>query len=359
MVAAASTSTPRGKSTTSNIDAASVVVTPLKSASSVHPLAMKLPSPRKVGDELQDADAAARHEMLQQMLTELIQDDSHVPALFAQLRRRVQAQQSADGLDLEMRFKSVGTFRSIDPEWLCHFVSSAGDMTVSQVVSARRFDSEVVAHLATFCTQLPLALKLPQQQCMVKSVMKWIVDDRNRICGQRLAGFKQRGGLRPDGSINWAAGCYTPVFGEAGMLEQIKHISGSVVEVGSTGIDRKYILVDNYGDFSAAFVLKPLPPVKCHIFWKASDGTGPYAAPQYTSSAKSWKTYCEGHYAAWEQARQLAAEGSKRSAEVQQELGNMETQKRQAQASQARVRAQQVLSAKRQRRSIQLEQPRA
>lgn len=226
---------------------------------------MKIPSPRKIGDELLDADATARHEMLQQMLTELIQDDSHVPALFAQLRRRVQAQANTDGLDTEMRFKSVGTFRSIDPEWLCHFVSSVGDMSVGEVVAAKRFDSEVVAHLATFCTQLPLALKLPPQQCMVKSVMKRIVDDRNHVCGQRLAKFKQRGGLNSDGSVNWGAGCYTAVFGEDGVLQSIRHIGGSSVEVGSTGIDRKYVLVDNYGDFTAAFVKKPLPPVKCHI----------------------------------------------------------------------------------------------
>lgn len=57
----------------------------------LHPAAQRLPTSKKTGNALQDKDNEAVHAQLQQMLSGLLRDPSHVPALHKEWQDRAKA----------------------------------------------------------------------------------------------------------------------------------------------------------------------------------------------------------------------------------------------------------------------------
>ena len=318
-----------------------------------HQYAERLPPPRKTGDELIDGDAHTRYDMFKQIVTECIEDDSHVPALFSCLRKRMQAQSQADGVESSQRFKVLTTFRSIEAEWLCEWVSSVSDLSVMDLVTARRFDGDAVLFLASFATQIPLRLNMPPE-CFVKGVLKRLLDSRTALLGRRLSVFKASGGIKSDGSLNLLQLAYRPVFDSDDRLTSLLHCSGKEVAVPEALISKSWVLVDNYSDWNAHFRKDPMPPVKCHLFYKGSAAAGPYCVPALTASSKVFKDSVRQHHDDWTAARLVETGVTANHLAAVELIQKQDCDRRQAGAAVARSKALDSLKVKRQRRSIVL-----
>lgn len=323
-----------------------------RTSQKTHPYAERLPPPRKTGDELVDCDSTARHDMLKQIVSECLDDDSHVPLLFSTLRKRITAQHQTDGVESSQRFKALTTFKSIEQEWLVEWIVSRSDLIVTDLVGARTHDQDAVPILASWMTQLPLMMKLPSD-LFIKVVMKRLLDDRDQKCGHRAQTFKSRGGLKPDGSLNLLQMSYRPDFTADGHLTKLTHCSGASIDVSDTMITSRWVLADNYSDYNSAFKKDPMPLVKAFLFFKQS-GIGPCAQQPISSSGKEFKALVMHHYTQWDLARKTATGGNAAAAEAEKLINDQEKTKRKAQAEVARQKAQANLATKKQRRSIVL-----
>lgn len=96
------------------------------------------------------------------------------------------------------------------------------------------------------------------------------------------------------------------MFDPAGFLVELKHCSGDNVRIENRPVSTAYSMSDNHSDWLASFILRPLPAIKCHQFFKAS-ATGPYRAPALTSNSKLWSDLVAQAHSEWEAAQKAAA----------------------------------------------------
>lgn len=341
-------------SCTSGSPGAGLVVTGI----ATHAAAKKLPQPKRTGDEMVDSDARARYEMFQAMVSELIADDSHVPSLYALLRKRRQQQSAQGALDAAMLFKSPNpTVKNVEPDWLLEILEKHSDMNMRQIVATQKNDPESIVNLICFATSFAPQLRMPST-CQVRPVYRLVIERRIAECGKRLSKWVAKGGLLPSGALNWRNGCYSPTWTEQGNLKSIKHVEGDEVFPEHIGITKAgYTLQDNWSDWAAAFCRKPMPPVKLSVFFKTGKGEapkGPFKNPQFSSLCKELTAYCEDLHESWESKRQEAALGaSSGSTQASGLLAEVEREKRQATSAKARDKIAEAVAAKRQRKTIE------
>ena len=68
------------------------------------------------------------------------------------------------------------------------------------------------------------------------------------------------------------------MYNSDGVLAKVKHISGDCVDTSDYSITKEWVLTDNFADWGATFVRRPMAPTKAHVFFKQS-ATGPYKHP--------------------------------------------------------------------------------
>lgn len=238
----------------------------------LHPFAAKLPSPKKTGNHSLDEDQGAKIRMLRELISDCPQDLSAVPPLFTILMERRRA---ADTPSDDVEFKGVKNLRNLDPDFVVSFLANKSDLTVGEIVTATGHDAEVPFQLLCFASQLPMGLKWAMA-LFSKEVTYRFLSLRVVDVGDRLAGFKGKGGSQR-GRIDWTVGCFTPIFGESGRMERVKHWSGDdiIVPDGLIIMKATSSITENWHDMSAAILQPFVPPVRlCQLFQSA--GTGPW-----------------------------------------------------------------------------------
>ena len=173
--------------------------------------------------------------------------------------------------------------------------------------------------------------------------------------GNRLSTFKTIGAYDPNGngSIDWKFGVYRPEYDSKDMLIKVKHINGDVVDAKGFGITREFSIMDNFSDMAAAFIKRPLPPIKINGFFKTTN-QGIYKLPPITSTAKPFLESCKAAREKWDKERQASLTGSSSSTQSQQVVTEVATKKRRLSAAAARNKAVEALAAKRAKRSTSL-----
>ena len=157
-----------------------------------------------------------------------------------------------------------------------------------------------------------------------------------------------------DGSLNLLQLAYRPVFDSDDRLTSLLHCSGKEVAVPEALISKSWLLVDNYFDWNAHFRKDPMPPVKCHMFFKGLTTDGPCGVAALTGASKLFKDAVRQHHADWTAARQLeTGVAANRIAEAEM-IKKQDCDSRQAGAAVARTKALDSLKFKRQHRSIVL-----
>lgn len=89
----------------------------------IHPAAQRLPAPPKAGDELTDGDTA-KYLMLQELVSHLPADESHIPDLYTRLEGSIDTKNKqtneANGSDLFP--KPLGNFKGLEVEWCFGYI---------------------------------------------------------------------------------------------------------------------------------------------------------------------------------------------------------------------------------------------
>ena len=323
----------------------------------MHPYAEKLPRPRLSGDDLVDGDAMARHDLFKELISECLMDDSHVPVLYSTMKKRKDQSRQAQGVVSDHRFVALTTLRSVERDYLVEWIVSVSDLTLEDLGKALRYDTDAAHILTSFATQIPMLMRIAGH-CIIKAVLRRVLNRRDQCMGQRLKTFKARGGLQQSGALNFAIMCYRPVYVD-NMLARLVHCSGLEEVVEGTHITDDWVIHENWADYGAYFKRDPMPPVKMCCWFnkhapKGKDKAAIFKSPPLTAACKVWLDLVSEEHAAWEKARSDAAKGSQVDKGAVEVVKVQINEKRKAQAATAREKAVLALSVKRERRSLVL-----
>ena len=102
--------------------------------------------------------------------------------------------------------------------------------------------------------------------------------------------------------------------------------------------------------------MKPMPKVPLHTLFAESQ-TGPYIVPPWTNKkgAQRFADSCAEVYKDFEDERAKLSAGDKTAEDVKEALATLDSARRRASMDKARLKAQETLQAKRQRRTIVLD----
>jgi hypothetical protein len=260
-------------------------------AGKLHPLATRLPKPRKTGNELEDADSADRYLMLQNLLTQLIEDDSHVPSLYLTLQKRRARDTVLCGYDKGMMFgtetPTVKFLATNEMPWLIEFLVDHTTLPADLFVKLFKVDPDAPGHLASYGTGFPLQLKMTSE-CQLKPVMRKVMDEQTNTMENRLAKLAGAHAISEAGVI-WAHGSYICTFDADGKLDKIAHTNGDQVKVENFGITKtSHGLQDNWSDWTCDGTAHLTICTRCPnvsavrvcsvsqspLWWPRSDGPG-------------------------------------------------------------------------------------
>lgn len=326
------------------------------SPAKMHPLISRIHPPKKVGDKQMDDDNQSKHHMSIYVINALLQGPEHASGLYQHLMDRQQAATSAFGVPPTELFSNLVNLRNLClPEnvvWLISFLASISDMTKQELMLVKDKDSDNFECLVVFAFQIPLTQRCPDE-LRIMGVMHRLLTARNNECGTRLSTFKATGALQDDGAIDWKFACYK-VQNLASALK-VTHFSGDAVEIPTTTISKKHRLVNNHGDYTAAFKLAPTPPVPVSLFFNKKEKKGPWALAKITPTSDTFAAMCSAAKQAFDAAKQAAAAHSPDdSAALQTQLAESLSAKAKDRAQKAREKAVVSLAAKRQKREIKL-----
>ena len=287
------------------------------------------------------------------ILSDLLQDNSHSGALYDLLETRKAAQADSMGASASDRFTDLSTFKSIPKEFQISWVAGRSDMSEEEVVQARARDEDSSAAMMVFGSQLPKTLRFPQE-ASIKPVMQKILDKASALTGNRLDKFKASGLILADGTADFSQACYKPVFSANRETLTIAHYNGDIVRVQNHGITSEHRLKDNNHDRASAFVRRPQPPIKLHLFF-AKEKTGPFRYKQLTQNSKEFLSICEQSVEEWEAAKaattaQVGVLTSQAKSALEDHVGEIKKDR----AAKARKELADKLEAKRQKRESEI-----
>lgn len=329
--------------------------TPSKETMRLHPYALKLPSPIKSGRELEDEDSEARFGMMKYVISELLKDTTHVPAVYSLLQRRLNIKSAELDCGSSEQFEKLSTVAATDLEWVVATVERFSDMTVADIVKTKSIDEASPRHLFTFMTQLPPQLKLPST-LKLKDVFLRFVCDLDHQNGTRLSNFKRKGGFKMDGRLDWTQGCYKLLFSKDKKLAKVQHTGGDEVDATRYPITTDWVLCDNVSDWGAYVQLRPLPKVPLHSLFNETK-QGPYQGVNFSqkAGAERFAPLAEKHYITFQADLAKTNSGGENKQAVKDELKAFDSQKKSETLEQARAKLKEQMSAKRQKRTIRFD----
>ena len=233
--------------------------------------------------EVESGDYSADQIMVEALITSIRSDRTVVKDLWGKAEQQKQGRVVSGTEGVEV-FK-CSTLKGLPPDWKFGWLVKHGDFSGEELILAQEKFSEAVDVLLEYASQLGLHLKIPDD-CKYEPVVELLLNQRYAMWGKRLKEFKAKGGVAEDGSLNFKAMAYKPVFNEQGNLQRIYHCSGhrcDIEKVFGDNIDNNYQLKDNYNDHGAAFVLEPFPPIPVIGFFKKhlEEKVGPHAGVRF------------------------------------------------------------------------------
>lgn len=318
-------------------------------------LAQRVPKAPATGNFAADAEAEAQREQLM----DIIDNCQWHPRLIAPMTTYMRKilDNPGDTVDGYEVFEKVSTVKQVPGDFWGAFVAQASDFSQSDLVQIRKFDSDAPQQLAIFGTQLTLGLKMPEC-CMYKPCFEKVCAALHTEVGNRLQGLKAKMTFDPrSGKLDWlTGGCYKLKFTE-NRLTSIAHVSGCEVEVpAGVDISNRYTLTSNWSDYDAAVQLPPLPPVKLITFFNAQRQyrNGPLGNPRYVGKSKLFENKAKMIHDEWVKDERDKAAGRVSAKNIKEDFKATGKERRKESMTKARAAAAKALSAKRQRRSIQL-----
>lgn len=323
-------------------------------------LADRIPKAPRTGNSERDSLADRDRACFQDIIDACLSDPLNIACAYGAIqRRRATMNLEVSMGDANSTFAKVTQIDRLDVKWLMQFVTQHTDLTMSDIFKIYKMDTAGPLELFSYLTELPFALRLPKQ-CLVKWVLFELARDRHRLCGNRGAEFKRRGGVNDDGTINWREhGAYELKF-ENGRCVQVLHRMSGLAATPPEGIivTTKFVLRNNFSDHLAFVECAPIPPIKLAKFFEmqAAGGApaigGPFAYRVCSGGHnKNLNDLAAAKYKEWEREQEKADI----SKEVTQGMAEAKSAQTKERLKIAREKAAQSLQAKRQKRTITLE----
>lgn len=231
------------------------------------------------GNEATDGDREANREMLITLITECLTDESHIMSLHTALLKRKRSQTNENGPDLMEPFSILGRVPDADRIDALAMIS---DSTAQDIISAKRQDAEADKQLLTFGLGLGPSVKVADE-LRIRPIFHAFVRARSKAMGDRLAKFKQSGGINATtGALQWASDCYECHFSDKGVLDKVTHRgTGDIVTVPAwcKHVTPEWSLQNNWSDAQACLQIKPSPPIPLSSLW--GDRKGPNSLQIY------------------------------------------------------------------------------
>ena len=297
----------------------------------------------KAGTEAIEEQVSAQLDMIGMIVKRMVSDASHISPTFAALQRRINTKRDEIvAQDCEKFTKAVSTLAKVDVAWMSEVVKELSDLLEADIAKCLEFDLEAAATLISAETQIPLSMVLGPE-LNVKEVLRAVIMHFAGKNGGLLKEWKARGGLKPDGSLNLAAGVYKIEFndgeGNDAKLKKITHrASGEHVGMADgIHITKSYKLRSNHSERLSSLVKAPYPPTKLIGFF--AKGKGPHARKVITPQSEEWKTAITSACSNFTKAKADALRASSASSTMQQAVDKVRDDKRKADLEKLREQA--------------------
>lgn len=144
-------------------------------------------------------------------------------------------------------------------------------------------DGASLIQLMTFATQLSPKMVFPASMRRL-SVLTRFFDEREKLCNQRLAKFKENGGMA-NKKLDYKQMLAYAVNSDAnGIVCSIEHHRGQTVAIDK-GLElnvKRYKIEDGWDDLMAHFAKPPLPNIFLKDFFKKPKGEAPVGPFAYS-----------------------------------------------------------------------------
>jgi hypothetical protein len=247
-----------------------------------------------------DSTEAAQRELLEQIVNELTEEPSHILPCFTFLQKRKRSCQGDEDDILSSAPKwDCPSMSKLPDHFKIEFICSRSHITSAHCMELLKNDSLALDYLIHFAVQIPCRVKFPKV-CQYQEVVDRFLKQRYLDAGERLEDLRPDNGIK-NGSINWLEiGCYILQWNEQGILCGLKHASGDTIQVDTENhLTKKYMLTDNFCDWSAALVKQGMPPVKLAGFFERSR-TGPFKMLNYVGKPKELEQHLTTVFREWE-----------------------------------------------------------
>lgn len=315
----------------------------------------RLPKPKPTGDPMRDQEALATHSVFLEMVSGCLDDRSHIMPLFSRYQERARQAMKNTSIVVSQhdKFPRISTLAQLYKDHADFFVVAVerhSDMTVSEVSTAIKTFVDSGLQMLVFASQLPEDVKLPSDM-VIKQIANAVLDLRLDQVGDRLARFKARGGLMPNGQLDWSKGSYALEAAE-GKIIRVTHCSGDWVDCSAFNLSTDYVLACNWSDFRASLERKPLPSVVLHKLFAKDQG--PNKLPRITNKSAVLKELCGRAQVEFEAARVGTSKERQTAQLAREQVAKVMHDKRSAQMSVARDKAKLNNAAKKQRTLVQI-----
>jgi hypothetical protein len=231
-----------------------------------------------------DSQSDAEHEAMLFIVATLMSSPDHVLPLEGTLRKRIRSLEElgdSSGGDVFDKFPS--TLGALPENFRSTFICSHTDLTSDLLVNLLKFDVEATSDIIECLLQLPKSFRLPLA-CKHVAVCNNLLRGRASKVGDRCKFILRDKFIAADGRVMWAdCGSYQIIF-DKNVAISIKHRpSGDSVKLEGSYIDTGFSLCENFNDWSAYVVKKPMAAQKLHVFF-INGALGPYKFPSWKAT---------------------------------------------------------------------------
>jgi len=249
--------------------------------------AMNIPFPKETGDDNEDSKMRGITWQLREIVHKCMQDPSHTVDLSGRLREReLNIMMQSNSITGDLEFQGVKRIDGLPAEWIRAWVATRGGLQVTQVRLIDGKDPEGSKKMMSLELQLAMTFPLPVEAASKEVTTRWF-NQRGDQYGKRLQNFVRDGGIAADGTLDWAKGCFRPLWAEDRSLQGLQHITDVTIRYIDADIKQPGSkVVKNWLDGVAEFKKEPFPGLTMLTWWPAATKSGPHAQPVVLKKTK-------------------------------------------------------------------------
>lgn len=250
---------------------------------------VKLSGVKRVANPMQAEEDAANFGMIKEMLEMFDQNPEDIRLVYNHHKRvrKMRAESSEGALAGSEKFTSFGTLRQLDEAIVLQWLEEVSDMSSADLMSAKKFDGDAPWQLYAHAVAGGLYSQLPAP-CSFVAVWSVWSSKRHDTLKKPLSMFKQTGGLKANGQIDWSQRVFKLEWKSGNVLEKVLHIpSGTVGAIPKGAVITKDFQYRHFwSEVDAHVRVGKMPPIKMLSFFDVTPDLFGYAMLTNKKDAK-------------------------------------------------------------------------